>query len=232
VGFLFLHKRSTQQSGVLLAAVLLTVLTVCCGRILSAGDGLFSLSKELLTTIETQYGEPARRRLLSWQSLIQETTTESDLDKLTKVNDFFNLVRFVSDIKHWKTSDYWATPVEFLATNGGDCEDFALAKYFTLKAMGVEEHKLNLTYVKALRLNQAHMVITYYETPQAEPLVLDSLDKTILPASKRIDLLPVYSFNGTGLWLAKERGRGEQVGSSDRLQRWQQLLKRMPEGLN
>ena len=197
----------------------------------AAGDSLFSLSEELLSSTARQYGEPARKRLLSWQSLIVDSGVETDGEKLEVVNDFFNQVRFVSDKKHWKKSDYWATPVEFLATNGGDCEDFSLAKYFTLKAMGVAEEKLNLTYVKALNYNQAHMVVTYYASPQAEPLVLDNLIGEIRPASKRTDLLPVYSFNGTGLWLAKARGRGQQVGTSDRIKRWQELLARMPEGL-
>jgi predicted transglutaminase-like cysteine proteinase len=105
-----------------------------------------------------------------------------------------------------------------------------LAKYFTLKKMGIAESKLNLTYVTSLTLKQAHMVVTYYESPGAEPLVLDNLVKEIKPASQRSDLLPVYSFNGTGLWLAKARGRGQLVGDSTNLKRWQDLMKRMPEG--
>ena len=154
------------------------------------------------------------------------------MEKLQKVNIFFNKLEFVDDRIHWGKEDYWATPVEFLASGGGDCEDFALAKYFTLKAIGVEEQKLNMTYVKALRLNQAHMVVTYYSTSGAVPLVLDNLVTDIEPATKRKDLLPVYSFNGSGLWLAKARSRGQMVGKSDRLKLWQELLQRMPEGLN
>lgn len=89
-----------------------------------------------------------------------------------------------------------------------------------------------MTYVKALRPNQAHMVVTYYSTPKAIPLVLDNLIADILPATQRKDLIPVYSFNGSGLWLAKSRGKGQKVGKSDRLKRWQNLLDRMPKGLN
>lgn len=98
--------------------------------------------------------------------------------------------------------------------------------------MGVSENKLNLTYVKALELNQAHMVLTYFEVPGEEPLILDNLIGDIKLASQRTDLLPVYSFNGTGLWIAKMRGRGKMVGKSDRLSRWKEMLMRMPEGLN
>jgi predicted transglutaminase-like cysteine proteinase len=97
--------------------------------------------------------------------------------------------------------------------------------------IGVTEEKLNITYVKAWKLNQSHMVVTYYKKPGAEPLVLDNLVNTIEPATKRTDLLPVYSFNGSGLWLAKERGRGNLVGTSDRLKLWNDLLERMPDSL-
>lgn len=197
-----------------------------------ASSEKFGLDESVLTQAEERFGLGARQRLQAWVGLIRDDTSSSDTDKLTRVNDFFNTFDFVSDDIHWKTEDYWATPVEFIASDGGDCEDFSLAKYFTLKAMGVPESKLNLTYVKALSLNQAHMVLTYYEKPGAEPLILDNLVGAIKPASQRTDLLPVYSFNGTGLWIAKQRGRGQLVGKSERLSRWQELLQRMPEGLN
>jgi len=191
----------------------------------------FSLDEETLSQAEKEYGPGARKRLEAWVRLINEDQSTSDLEKLEKVNSFFNQLQFVDDILHWKQNDYWATPIELLASGGGDCEDFSIGKYFTLKGMGVPEEKLNMTYVKALRLNQAHMVITYYESPGAEPLVLDNLNKQIKPASQRKDLLPVYSFNGTNLWIAKQRGKGKMVGSSERLGQWKNLLERMPKGL-
>jgi predicted transglutaminase-like cysteine proteinase len=152
-----------------------------------------------------------------------------DMDKLKRVNDFLNQMDFVDDLTLWKKEDYWATPIEFLSAQGGDCEDFAIAKYFTLKTMGMDEEKLNLTYVKALNLNVHHMVLTYYMTPDAEPLILDNLVGEIKSASQRTDLMPIYSFNGTGLWLAKQRGRGKLAGSSKRLQHWQNLMQRMSD---
>ena len=191
----------------------------------------FRLDSDMLEAVEKKYGTAARTRLMDWQDMINDDQSASDLAKLQKVNDFFNQVQFIDDRLLWKESDYWATPVEFLAENGGDCEDFSIAKYFTLKKMGIDEEKLNMTYVKALQLNQAHMVVTYYETPGAEPLVLDNLDPEIVPASRRNDLVPVFSFNGSGLWLAKERSRGRKVGTSDRYKRWMDLLGRMPAGL-
>lgn len=195
-------------------------------------NNLFTLPQDLLLAVKDQYGEYAKRRLLAWQTLIRDNSHLTDTAKLEVVNTFFNQLQFIDDMTLWKKSDYWATPVEFLATGGGDCEDFSLAKYFTIKALGVSEKKLNMTYVKALQPNQAHMVVTYYSTPRAIPLVLDNLIPDIQPATKRKDLIPVYSFNGSGLWLAKSRGKGQKVGNSDRLRRWQNLINRMPKGLN
>ena len=193
--------------------------------------GTFSLDTAILDAAGKEYGIEARERLLAWQQFIRDDNSMSDLEKLEKVNQFLNQMTFVSDAIHWRQTDYWATPIEFLASGGGDCEDFALAKYFTLKLLGIAEEKMNMTYVKAWKINQAHMVITYYQSPGGVPLVLDNLQDTILPADKRPDLLPVYSFNGSGLWLAKERGRGNLVGKSDKMKLWNDLLARMPAGL-
>lgn len=196
-----------------------------------AGD-IFTLDELILQGAEKKYGSDARIRLLNWQELIRENKSEdNDIKKLEKVNHFFNQLEFISDSEHWQKNDYWATPIEFLASNGGDCEDFSLAKYFTLKQLGVPEAKINLTYVKAWKLNQAHMVLTYYNLPESEPLVLDNIIDEIKLASERTDLLPVYSFNGVGLWISKERGRGKLVGKSDRLSLWNDLLTRLPESL-
>ena len=181
--------------------------------------------------INSHHDFKTSQRFTEWEYLIYHTADKSVEEKLKLVNDFFNKMDWVEDKELWEQKDYWATPIEFLASDGGDCEDFALAKYFTLKKLGIEEAKLNMTYVKALELNQAHMVVTYYEKPAAEPLVLDNLIETIELASKRTDLLPVFSFNGSSLWISKERGRGNMVGKSDRLALWNDLLKRMPDSL-
>jgi predicted transglutaminase-like cysteine proteinase len=192
--------------------------------------GNFHLAKEVLDKAEQKYGTPARNLLVAWENLINTDTSTTDREKLEKVNNFFNRMEYIEDIYHWQQNDYWATPVEFMETGGGDCEDFSIAKYFTLKAMGIADEKLNMTYVKALTYNVSHMVLTYYSTPGSEPLVLDNIDTAVKPASQRQDLLPIYSFNGTGLWLAKERGKGKLAGSSSRLQRWSDLMQRMERG--
>jgi len=190
------------------------------------------LTDKNLSYVEKKYGQVARKRLLDWRELMISGQNKPELQKLELVNQFFNQVIFVSDLEHWGVEDYWATPVEMLATNGGDCEDFAIAKYFTLVEMGVPINRLQITYVKALSLNQAHMVLTYYPTPEAIPLVLDNLIPEIKSATLRRDLVPVYSFNGDGLWLAKERGLGRNVGKSDRISLWRTLEARIGKEAN
>ncbi len=189
-----------------------------------------NITEALLEKIEANYSVNARQRVESWQALIDSSQDLSDAEKLEKVNQFFNSnVMFVSDIAVWDKEDYWATPLEFLSKGAGDCEDYSIAKYFTLKELGVDEQKLRITYVKAVKLNQAHMVLTYFENKRAIPLVLDNLDIEIKPANQRKDLIPVYSFNGEGLWLAKARGDGKRVGNASRLSLWEELAARMAE---
>ena len=211
--------------------IFLTLIILLIGFVQVPAKDLTDIDEKTITIIKKKYGEGALSRLEAWQNLVHTDNSKTEMEKLDKVNKFFNDFPFVDDIEHWGKEDYWATPVEFLASRGGDCEDFSLAKYFTLKAMGVPEKKLYLTYVKALKLNQAHMVLTYYSKPSAEPLVLDNLNKKIQVASKRKDLLPVYTFNGDGLWLAKQRGKGKFVGGSQKLKRWNDLKSRMSTSL-
>ncbi len=197
-----------------------------CGICAAAG---FYIDQSLLENVEAKYGPEARRRFEAWQQLMANAAnTDDDLEKLRRANDFFNQnTEFVDDAILWRQNDYWAAPTEFLAKGAGDCEDYSIAKYFTLLAMGLDESKLRITYVKALELNQAHMVLTYFSNPRAVPLVLDNLNPIIKPATQRRDLLPVYSFNGSGLWLAKSKGSGQHVGGSDRLSLWNDLKQRM-----
>ncbi len=164
-------------------------------------------------------------RLASWQLLLESAKGEDNRALLERVNRFVNRsVSFVSDQQAWGQQDYWATPAQTLGRGMGDCEDFAIAKYFSLVSLGVPSEKLRLTFVKALKQNQAHMVLTYYANPNAEPLILDNLDPAIRPASERSDLLPVYSFNDLGVFLAKAPQRVSQPPQF--LARWNELTER------
>ena len=197
----------------------------------SSFGGISWLTEEVFDWVEEKYGERAKSRVVGWKELMTSNTRGADMEKLKRVNDFFNQLSFRSDQTLWGKEDYWATPIEALGLGGADCEDYSIAKYFSLREMGIPEERLRIMYVKALELNQAHMVLTYYASTDAVPLVLDNINGKILPASERTDLAPVYSFNAEGLWQAKNRGRGRKLGSSKSLGMWQDLKARMAEDI-
>lgn len=208
----------------------LTLLTV--GLIISfslLGNNLDQLKK----FAHENYGEHGVKIAENWQQLVSELTKLSEIEQLTRTNDFFNhRIRFTDDITTWKELDYWATPLETMIKNRGDCEDFSIAKFITLSRANFPLKKLRLTYVKARidgpngQFTQAHMVLSYYKTPSSEPLILDNLVSTILPASQRPDLSPVFSFNTAGLWLSGSSESAINKPSSN-LSRWRDVLARM-----
>lgn len=163
------------------------------------------------------------------QALVQQIdrsgTQPDELQRLKDINDFFNRrLAFRDDAVTWGLPDYWASPLESLDKRAGDCEDYAIAKYFSLAAAGVPTARLRMVYVRARLAGQslAHMVLAYYAQPGAEPLILDNLRPEVLPASQRPDLTPVFSFNTEGLW----QGTG-QVTAGDplaRLSLWRELV--------
>ena len=184
----------------------------------------FILSDIVLEKVEKEYGPFARKRVLALVAMMNRAKEGSELDKLEKVNDFFNSTPYHSDKEVWGVDDYWATRLEFIGKDKGDCEDFVIAKYFTLKELGVPPSKMYMTYAKSLKYKVAHMVLTYYETPKSMPLVLDNYNYKILPANKRDDLAPVYSFSGDDLFNAKQAQLGKMLPAVTKQKRaWDEL---------
>ncbi|MFK5986931.1 MAG: transglutaminase-like cysteine peptidase [Pseudomonadota bacterium] len=211
--------------------ILLISFVALAGR-LYAKQKIVLYTPKKLATIEKKYGKKVSKRFTNWKSFVAKNQKKSELEKLKLTNDFFNKqLRWVSDAILWKKKDYWATPIETLLKSAGDCEDFTIIKYFTLTALGVPIKRLKLNYVKAIKYNQAHMVLTYNKSKRSVPLVLDNINKKILPATKRKDLKPVYSFNGEGMWIQKKKGSGKKIGSSSRIRLWTDLNKRMRKEL-
>lgn len=180
----------------------------------------------------SRYGEEAYKSIVELNQLVSQLKQASDIEKLTQINNFFNRkMRFAEDIELWNKVDYWATPLESIGVQGGDCEDFSIAKYIFLKVANVANDKLRLTYVRAVLYNQdiktvrAHMVLSYYATPQSEPLILDNLIPDIMPASARTDLSPVFTFNDKGLWVTGSTSQSSSSQAS--LSRWRDVLARI-----
>ena len=208
---------------------LLGVLTLCTTCI-AADPAQAQFPTALYNRSQKTYGEEASLRIQAWQALIKKNQSRSEWHQLHATNNFVNRLNFVDDQKHWGKPDYWATPIEFFATKGGDCEDFTIAKYFTLRALGIPVEKLRLVNVDAKEIKQAHMVLIYLETKDAMPLVLDNINKEILPINKRPDLVQKYSFNSNGLWLAHTHRQGQKISNKPGIAHWAEVLKRMEQG--
>lgn len=220
------------------------IYTVCVGRcrwlLLAAwvAMGVHSATNfDLLQASFLQrWGAASLPTFNAWRELVTTGAKGSDLERLKKTNDFVNKsVSFAEDTQVWGQLDYWATPLETLGRAAGDCEDYAIAKYFTLLELGVEPQKLRLIYVRAKTgtsdnvLLQAHMVLAYYAQPEAEPLVLDNLLDEIRAASRRPDLVPVFSFNKDGVFTGISGKEAVPAAGTGRLSRWEDLLRRARE---
>ncbi len=105
-------------------------------------------SERLIQRIERENGPQAAARVSHWFALIEQGKSAPDPERLRLANNFFNAARFTTDPAVWQQQDYWATPIEFLIKDAGDCEEFAIAKYFTLSRMGIAEDALRITYVQ------------------------------------------------------------------------------------
>lgn len=181
-----------------------------------------------------RYGSRTQQIASQWHDLVNASRSLPEAERTRKINDFFNRrIVYKEDSEIWGRSDYWATLLETLGRGEGDCEDFAIAKYFSLLLAGVPADRLRITYVKARiggqysNVSIAHMVLGYYPGPNDEPMILDNLLDDIRPASRRPDLTPVFTFNSEGLWAGGAANAASAGSATARLSRWRDLISRM-----
>lgn len=197
-----------------------------------------SVTPGLIAHFERLFGRGARESLADWKDFVRSAADRAaqargnpgETDLLRPVNGFFNRVSSVSDLEHWRVEDYWASPSEFLASGAGDCEDYAIAKYFTLKELGVPVSRLRLVYARTWRSGVAHMVLAYYSTPAADPLIMDNLVGGIQRAADRPDLIPVYLFNDDDVQFL-QRGMPPVRHDVHSIRRWRELQDKLAREL-
>jgi len=190
-----------------------------------------ALDTDRIVRSAQKYGPTGIANAKALQQMMLALGGKDDLSRLRAVNDFYNQrLAYVEDGDNWGEVDYWASPLESLGKGAGDCEDYAIGKYFTLTSLGIPHARLRMVYVRASIAGApngfvAHMVLAYYPTPEAEPLVLDNLQPVIRPAGQRPDLAPVFSFNAEGLWqgVGSIRANGDPL---TRLSKWREVLLR------
>ena len=225
-------ERSERPAATLPTSAMLCWLRRAVTAVLAAtvlaGSASLAWDRSRMTQAAQRLGPHAVTAAKALQSLIDAGPGMDETALLASVNEFFNRrVVFTDDLAAWGQDDYWASPLETLEKGRGDCEDYAIGKYFSLLAAGVPLAKLRLVYVRAAfggpgGVVQAHMVLAWYAQPEAEPLILDNLIGEVRPASRRPDLTPVFSFNSEGLWQgASGASAGDPVA---RLSRWREVI--------
>lgn len=163
-----------------------------------------------------------------WRSELEQLRGQPEQQQVETVNRLVNQkLHFVSDRVLWKQPDYWATPEEALARGQGDCEDFAIAKYFILRALGIPAEKLWLVYAKVRvgapdsPVKLEHMVLSYTPALHDKALILDNLLGSLYSETQRPDLIPLFRFNTQSIQIKEERYPAALLAN------WAALLARM-----
>ena len=168
------------------------------------------------------------KRLNNYQKFKEKVKNYEIFKKLSHVNSHLNNILPQYDIKTSLSLDYWATPKEFLIQGLGDCEDYAIAKYFTLIQLGVKKEQLYLSIVNYDNRSDFHMVLLYFKGKNDYPLVLDNLSFKVLPLNQREDLKPIIAFNEFNSYLLKKSKLSKKIKISwSGLDKWNDLLNRV-----
>jgi predicted transglutaminase-like cysteine proteinase len=156
------------------------------------------------TTVEKaaaqcEAGERGACRLQDWQDFLAEIADSAESDQLYRVNRYMNHYRYRSDQRNWRRPDFWAVPAQ-LFERGGDCEDYVIAKYVTLRALGYPAERLRVVVVYDRKRREDHAVLLV--SGANETLVLDNKRKRVVTwAELRSRYKPYYSLNETSVWF-------------------------------
>lgn len=217
-------------------------ITLCVASLLAAFPPVASaaeinhtaISHRVIKEAGRKFGESGANRVIAWSNLVIENKDKPVADKLALTNDFINRVPIKSDNDLWGHT-HWSTPYEMLARNAGSHADHAIAKYVTLEAMGISVDHLHITHVHSTATpDQSYMVLTYHPEPGAMPLVLDTVNGQIKPASERTDLVPENSFNDNAMWLPGNQNDGRDNMSEEaatHIELWNEMNVRMDNEL-
>jgi len=157
------------------------------------------ITAQLISDAGKKYKTFAKNRFIAIKKdLLTDLKNKTDIQKLNAVNEWYNYIRYRSDQEVYGVSDYWATLYEFVGKGMGDCEDYTIAKYYTLKELGIDPHRMKFTYVvyrDRRGHNISHMVLSYLKVLKPKTkndiLILGNINHRVLPASKRPDIIKV-----------------------------------------
>lgn len=141
----------------------------------------------------------ASKTIKALEAQLSGIKSASIKDMADKVNDMMNAKPYIQDKNNWGASDYWATPVEFMQ-RGGDCEDYAIAKYAALRTLGVPEERMRIAIVQDTQKNIPHAVLVVY-AENGSAYMLDNQNDHLLNAQTYTRYRPIYSINRQAWWL-------------------------------
>ncbi|MCT7574872.1 transglutaminase-like cysteine peptidase [Aliarcobacter butzleri] len=168
------------------------------------------------------------KRLAKYEEVRSKVRNLDINKKLAQINLFINGSLAEFDNASMGIDDYWMTPKEFFIKGHGDCEDYVIAKYFTLLELGVKKENLYPAIVKVEGSASLHLVLLYVEDKNKSPLVLDNLSFKILPFSKRTDLTPIAAFNEIDSYtLTREKFLQKANVNWEKENKWEKLLNRV-----
>ena len=148
-------------------------------------------------TTAARFNNPTKP-MQDWNSFIAETKNDSTLLKMIKVNNFVNRVTYKQDNWIYNKDDYWASPAE-LFKNGGDCEDYAITKYFTLRQLGFSASDLKIAMVYDVYSGTDHAFLTVRHNNAT--YVLDNREKLVVSRYMKNRYKPHYAFNEDKVWF-------------------------------
>lgn len=138
-------------------------------------------------------------KIKDWKELLSEISDMSFDDQLEKINDWANEHPYIIDQINWGINDYWETPYEFMEISG-DCEDYAIAKYYSLRALGISEDRMRIMIVQDLNLGGIiHAVLGVYNDDN-ELVILDNQIKQVVSAYSIYHYRPIYGINEKNWW--------------------------------
>lgn len=147
--------------------------------------------------------------------------------KIEAINHYINTITSIDDSPHDAMLDIWSTRAEFLAKGGGDCEDYAITKYYSLKDMKIDPKKMCLIVVNEKYSGFDHMVLGLWQDKKSPPLILDNLSFKVLPLNKRVDLIPSYCINEDGYFTIDKNGNRKKANIQ--FKAYESMLKRMKQ---
>lgn len=146
----------------------------------------------------------------TWKDFRKSLAGLSSLEKIKRVNALINRWPYRTDMEVWGVIDYWAAPVDFFKKSG-DCEDYSIAKYFALRALGFPASSMRIVVLKDTLRNLAHAVLVVYEGDDA--LVLDNLSNSVLSHKIYKQYVPQFSVNESSRWAHFRRDSMRNSGT-------------------